>query len=213
MYLAYIGVFYIHAQPLSCVGLFAIPQTVVCQAPLSMGFSRQEYWSGQPRFPYRCLFSISHSFSIRDEVENKLISFLVTRQLSQYQLFHGQFSSTGSPYQLYFILNYFMHLSLFLDLMSASLICWVFFIPCTSSDLITVACGFIVHFDILYFTLQICNLTLPGTRILCCVTLGRLSVVEMGQQHIVNLLEYHASLSQSCYFLFHLTFVISEIEQ
>ena len=28
----------------------AIPQTVVCQAPLSMGFSRQEYWSGLP-FP------------------------------------------------------------------------------------------------------------------------------------------------------------------
>ena len=29
---------------------FATPWTVVCQAPLSMEFSRQEYWSGQP-FP------------------------------------------------------------------------------------------------------------------------------------------------------------------
>ena len=28
--------------------LFAIPWTVACQAPLSMGFSRQEYWSGMP---------------------------------------------------------------------------------------------------------------------------------------------------------------------
>ena len=28
----------------------ATPWTVVCQAPLSMGFSRQEYWSGLP-FP------------------------------------------------------------------------------------------------------------------------------------------------------------------
>ena len=28
----------------------AIPWTVVCQAPLSMGFPRQEYWSGLP-FP------------------------------------------------------------------------------------------------------------------------------------------------------------------
>ena len=27
---------------------FAIPWTVACQAPLSMGFSRQEYWSGLP---------------------------------------------------------------------------------------------------------------------------------------------------------------------
>ena len=30
--------------------LFAVPWTVACQAPLSMGFSRQEHWSGLP-FP------------------------------------------------------------------------------------------------------------------------------------------------------------------
>ena len=35
-------------QSLSCVRLFATPWTVVFQAPLSMGFSRQEYWSGLP---------------------------------------------------------------------------------------------------------------------------------------------------------------------
>ena len=28
----------------SCVPLFATPWTVACQAPLSMEFSRQEYW-------------------------------------------------------------------------------------------------------------------------------------------------------------------------
>ena len=27
---------------------FVAPQTVACLAPLSMGFSRQEYWSGLP---------------------------------------------------------------------------------------------------------------------------------------------------------------------
>ena len=32
----------------SRVRLFATPWTVACQAPLSMGFSRQEYWSGLP---------------------------------------------------------------------------------------------------------------------------------------------------------------------
>ena len=32
------------------VQLFATPWTVAHQAPLSMGFSRQEYWSGLP-FP------------------------------------------------------------------------------------------------------------------------------------------------------------------
>ena len=30
------------------VQLFATLWTVACQAPLSMGFSRQEYWSGLP---------------------------------------------------------------------------------------------------------------------------------------------------------------------
>ena len=30
------------------VQLFPTPWTVACQAPVSMGFSRQEYWSGLP---------------------------------------------------------------------------------------------------------------------------------------------------------------------
>ena len=34
----------------SHVQLFASLWTVACQAPLSMGFSQQEYWSGLP-FP------------------------------------------------------------------------------------------------------------------------------------------------------------------
>ena len=43
---------------LSHVRLFATPCTVACQAPLSMGFHKQEYWSGLP-FP-------SPSGSIKD---------------------------------------------------------------------------------------------------------------------------------------------------
>ena len=35
---------------LSCVQFFATPWTVAYQAPPSMGFARQEYWSGLP-FP------------------------------------------------------------------------------------------------------------------------------------------------------------------
>ena len=38
------------AYSLSHVRFFATPWTVACQAPLSMGFSRQGYWSGLP-FP------------------------------------------------------------------------------------------------------------------------------------------------------------------
>ena len=33
-------------RSLSCVRLLATPWTAAHQAPLSMGFSRQEYWSG-----------------------------------------------------------------------------------------------------------------------------------------------------------------------
>ena len=35
-------------KSLSCVRLFATPWTEAYQAPPSMGFSRQEYWSGVP---------------------------------------------------------------------------------------------------------------------------------------------------------------------
>ena len=37
-------------QSLSCFQLFATPWTIACQAPLSMEFSMQEYWTGLP-FP------------------------------------------------------------------------------------------------------------------------------------------------------------------
>ena len=35
-------------KSLSLVWLLATPWTAACQAPASMGFSRQEYWSGVP---------------------------------------------------------------------------------------------------------------------------------------------------------------------
>ena len=40
------GKWKVKVKSLSCVRLFVIPWTVVYQASLSMGFSRQEYWSG-----------------------------------------------------------------------------------------------------------------------------------------------------------------------
>ena len=39
-----------YVQMLSHVQLFETPRTLDRQAPLSLGFSRQEYWSGMP-FP------------------------------------------------------------------------------------------------------------------------------------------------------------------
>ena len=40
----------VKVKSFSCVRLFATPWTVALQTPPSMGFSRQEYWSGLP-FP------------------------------------------------------------------------------------------------------------------------------------------------------------------
>ena len=37
-----------HAQSLHCVRLFVALWSITCQAPLSMGFPRQVYWSGLP---------------------------------------------------------------------------------------------------------------------------------------------------------------------
>ena len=45
---------YVCACMLRCfshVQLFVIAWTVACQAPLSLGFSRQEYWNGLPCLP------------------------------------------------------------------------------------------------------------------------------------------------------------------
>ena len=45
----------VKVKSLSCVRLFVTPWTVTYQAPPSMGFSRQEYWSGLP-FPLQGIF-------------------------------------------------------------------------------------------------------------------------------------------------------------
>ena len=45
----------VKVKSLSHVRLFATPWTVAYQVPPSMGFSRQEYWSG---FPFRCRVTV-----------------------------------------------------------------------------------------------------------------------------------------------------------
>ena len=62
-YIVYIGIYpksyvyyLVHMCELSrfsCVWLFTAPWTVACQPPLSVGFSRQEYWTGLPCLPPR----------------------------------------------------------------------------------------------------------------------------------------------------------------
>ena len=59
-------------KSLSRIRLLAIPRTAAYQAPLSMGFSRQEYWSGVP-LPF-LMFS-SRSFIISGLMFRSLIHF------------------------------------------------------------------------------------------------------------------------------------------
>ena len=52
----------VKVKSLSCVRLLAIPWTTAYQAPPSMGFSRQEYWSGVPLpSPKSTHVCVSHS--------------------------------------------------------------------------------------------------------------------------------------------------------
>ena len=55
----------------SCVQLFATPWTVAHQAPLSMEFSRQEYWSGLP-FPSPLPFNPASSLEKGDALSSPL---------------------------------------------------------------------------------------------------------------------------------------------
>ena len=81
---------------LSCVWFFATPWTVVCQAPLSMESSRQEYWSRylyssawdlpNPEIKPRCL--VLQTDSLLSEPPGKTISHLRNTDFySSYQ--HG----------------------------------------------------------------------------------------------------------------------------
>ena len=56
----------VKVRSLSCVRLFTTPWTVAYQAPLPMGFSRQEYWSGLPLpSPLSCYPSLNSSTNAR----------------------------------------------------------------------------------------------------------------------------------------------------
>ena len=41
----------LHARVFSCVWFFTTPWTVACHVPLTMGYSRQDYWNGLPSPP------------------------------------------------------------------------------------------------------------------------------------------------------------------
>ena len=85
---------------LSCLVLSdsATPWTVACQAPLSMGFSRQEYWSGLPfpspgdlpnPFPYPSLHINVCCFDLSFEFDLSLSSSLLLSQIKTLYLYES----------------------------------------------------------------------------------------------------------------------------
>ena len=62
----------------SRVWLIVTPWTVACQAPLSMGFSRQEYWSGLP------FASPGESSQLRDQTRVSHIAEICNKYFNYY---------------------------------------------------------------------------------------------------------------------------------
>ena len=79
----------VKVKSLSCVRLFATPWTAAYQAPPSMGFSRQEYWSGvllpSPWFyPSPSIFLVFHSSNCSFAFYNQAAMY---RSLAPHPLF------------------------------------------------------------------------------------------------------------------------------
>ena len=66
----------VKVKSLSCVQLLATSWTAAHQAPLSMGFSRQEYWSGVPLPSPNLLAKYLKRYNISGEISNIKIVFL-----------------------------------------------------------------------------------------------------------------------------------------
>ena len=64
----------------SRVRLFAIPWTICCQAPPSIGFSRQEYWSGLP-FPLYNSLTMSLTLKNKNWAGWSVVSFPVLESI------------------------------------------------------------------------------------------------------------------------------------
>ena len=104
----------------SCVWLFVILWTVAHQAPLSMSFSRQEYWSGLPCPPQgRCSYvQFSQYFLVR---------------WSLYILFFSE-----GYFQIFFFGNFlFQHLKYVIPLSPGPLgFCWEIFLDPNEASLV-----------------------------------------------------------------------------
>ncbi|CAN0562274.1 unnamed protein product, partial [Rangifer tarandus platyrhynchus] len=61
----------VKVKSLSRVQFFGTPWTAAYQAPLSMGFSRQEYWSGQQKHLAQTVKNLPAMINAREGVEKR----------------------------------------------------------------------------------------------------------------------------------------------
>ena len=84
----------VKVKSLSCVQLLATRWTVAYQAPLPMGFSRQEYWSGvplpSPRQSLEARKKQGNGFSVRPSIRNAVLPN--TLILAQWDPFRTSYS-------------------------------------------------------------------------------------------------------------------------
>ena len=62
----------VKGKSLSCVSLLVTPWTTAYQAPPSMGFSRQEYWSGVPLPSSAASWGLVNWFSLKENKKSAL---------------------------------------------------------------------------------------------------------------------------------------------
>ena len=94
---------FLSVQSLSCVPLFGTPWTVACQAPLFMGFSRQEYWNGLP-FPSPLIVLEYYFFSSDRAV---ILTFQISQVVPSWLLLNSlTVIISNSRFILYPPLNY-----------------------------------------------------------------------------------------------------------
>ena len=88
----------VKVKSLSCVWLLATPWTAAYQAPPSMGFSRQKYWSGVP-LPSPHLYQANRL--IRLDQMDQINSYLIMAKLFQsYKTLFQNFERTPSVLML-----------------------------------------------------------------------------------------------------------------
>ena len=126
---------------LSHVRLFATPWTIACQAPLSVEFSRQEYWSGLP-FPSPVGFpdpgikpappalagwfltTVSPGKPVKATASIFLIPFLLLQRHT-----HAQFFTLKTHY-IHYILSFISKCKLKKIINYFTWLCWVLAVAC-----------------------------------------------------------------------------------